>query len=122
MRTPKAFSKRSAMSPERSACPFSRFDSAGRDTPSICAAAVTDRASGFRISVRINSPGCGGFAIRPSVVVLIIPLNQFVVVDAEGQPPIARDVESPRAFPVAAQLVRFPRRERAQFVDVAHVL
>ncbi len=39
MLTPNAFSNRSAISPERSEFPFSRLESAGRDTPSIRAPA-----------------------------------------------------------------------------------
>jgi hypothetical protein len=59
--TPNAFSMRSAMSPERSALPFSRLDKAGRDTFSAAAAAVTDNPAGRIISVRMKSPGWGGF-------------------------------------------------------------
>src|ERR1700691_1554228 len=59
--TPKAFSMRSAMSPERDALPFSRLDSAGRETFSAAAAAVTDSPAGWMISVRMKSPGWGGF-------------------------------------------------------------
>jgi hypothetical protein len=43
---PKAFSMRSAMSPERAALPFSRLDRAGRETRSAIAAAVTVRPAG----------------------------------------------------------------------------
>ena len=51
---------RSAMSPERSALPLSKLESAGRETRS-AAAAVTDRPAGSTISVRMKSPGWGGF-------------------------------------------------------------
>jgi hypothetical protein len=40
--TPKAFSKRMAISPERSAFAFSKLDRVGRDTRSAFAASVTD--------------------------------------------------------------------------------
>jgi hypothetical protein len=40
---------------------FSRLESAGRETPSATAAAVADKPAGETISVRINSPGWGGF-------------------------------------------------------------
>ena len=59
--TPKAFSMRSAISPDRSALAFNKLDRAGRDTCNTAAAAVTDRPAGSMISVRIKSPGCGGF-------------------------------------------------------------
>jgi hypothetical protein len=39
--TPKAFSMRSDLSPERTVLPFSKLDNAGRETPSAAAAAVT---------------------------------------------------------------------------------
>ena len=58
----KCVSMRSAISPERSALPLSRLESAGRETLS-AAAAVTDRPAGSMISVRIKSPGWGGFFI-----------------------------------------------------------
>src|SRR6266404_6024708 len=59
--TPKAFSMRSAMSPDRSALPLRRLDRAGRETRSAAAAAVTDKPAGWMISVRMKSPGWGGF-------------------------------------------------------------
>ncbi len=58
---PKAFSMRSAMSPDRLAFRLSKLDSVGRETRSAAAAAVTERPAGAMISVRIKSPGCGGF-------------------------------------------------------------
>jgi hypothetical protein len=74
--TPKAFSMRSAISPERAALPFSKLDNAGRETPNATAAAVTDRPTGAMISVRMKSPGWGGFIIgmvsSPSVSVVIL--------------------------------------------------
>jgi hypothetical protein len=51
------------MSPERLALQLSRLDKAGRDTRSAAAAAVTERPVGWMISVRMKSPGCGGFFI-----------------------------------------------------------
>src|SRR5207247_6826656 len=61
--TPNAFSMRRAISPERSAFEFTKLDRAGRETLSAAAAAVTERPAGSMISVRIKSPGCGGFFI-----------------------------------------------------------
>ena len=58
---PKAFSMRRAISPERLALPFSRLERVGRDTRSATAAAVTLRPAGSMISVRMKSPGWGGF-------------------------------------------------------------
>src|SRR5690348_10522859 len=91
--TPKAFSMRSAMSRERSALPLRRFDNAGRETWSAAAAAVTDRPAGWIISVRMKSPGWGGFfmgmARSPPLLMVVfqIQLADFVFyrVDTERQ-------------------------------------
>jgi hypothetical protein len=52
---------RRAMSPERSALPFGKPESAGRETPSAAAAAVTGRPPGSMISVQMKFPRCAGF-------------------------------------------------------------
>src|SRR5262245_28926493 len=116
---------RSAMSPERSAWAFSRLESATRETPSAFAASVTVRSSGSRISVRMNTPGCGGFFIRSSrsaVVVLIVHLDEFTGVHAEREPPIARYPQAPSALPIAGQLMRPPARHRPDLLRGLHVL
>src|SRR5437667_9909261 len=110
---PKAFSMRNAISPDRSAFPLSRLDRVGREMPSASAAAVTERPSGSIISVRMNSPGCGGFSIRVgvsfSVVVFIIHIDNFVVVVyAECHPPVLGHLQAPRVLAVADEKVRFP--------------
>lgn len=51
------------MSPDKSALPFSKLDKVGRATFNTFAAAVTDKPAGSMISVRIKSPGWGGFFI-----------------------------------------------------------
>src|SRR5579862_3611207 len=100
---PKAFSMRKAMSPDRLALPFNRLESAGRETRRTFAAAVTVRPSGAMISVRMKSPGCGGFMIdtgslsfdaRRSVIVFKIQIADFAfgLVDPESHPPIPRYV------------------------------
>lgn len=65
--TPKAFSMRRAISPGRLALRLSRLDSAGRDTRRVLATAVTDSPDGSMISVRMKSPGWGGFLIGMSM-------------------------------------------------------
>src|SRR5208337_247490 len=128
--TPNAFSMRSAMSPERSALPFSRLDSAGRETLSAAAAAVTDRPAGWIISVRIKSPGWGGFfmgmAFTPSLLVIILQIDvaDFTLcnVDAERQTAVASDPQAPCALAVTGQGVRLPRGKRTQFLRVLHVV
>jgi hypothetical protein len=70
--TPNAFSMRSAISPERPAFSFSKLDNVGRETPNAAAAAVTDRPVGSIISVRIKSPGWGGFIMGMAVLLVII--------------------------------------------------
>src|SRR5438876_7536385 len=118
--TPNAFSMRSAMSPERSALPFNRLDSAGRETLRAAAAAVTDRPAGWIISVRMKSPGWGGLfigmAFAPSALVIVFQINgadfMFHSVDAERQTAVAGDAKAPRALAVTDQRVRPPRGER----------
>jgi hypothetical protein len=76
MSTPKAFSSRRAMQPDKSALPFRRLESVGRETLRAFAAADTERPRGAITSVLINDPGCGGLSmdlddsrfIRPLVV------------------------------------------------------
>jgi hypothetical protein len=67
---------RSAISPDSPALPFSKLDSAGRETPSAAAAAVTDNPAGSTISVRMKSPGWGGFfmgmGVSPLFLVVIL--------------------------------------------------
>src|ERR1700687_3623539 len=128
--TPNAFSMRSAMSPERSALPLSRLDRAGRETLSAAAAAVTDRPAGWIISVRMKSPGWGGFfigmAFAPSVSVVVLKIDvvDFALhgVDAECQTAIAGNAQAPSAHAVAGQDVSLPHWERTQFIRVLHVV
>src|ERR1019366_2448212 len=99
---------RSAMSPERSALPLSRLESAGRETRSAAAAAVTDRPAGTIISVRMKCPGWGGFfmgmAVAPSILVVVFQtyVADFVLcgVDAKRQTAVAGDAEAPCALSV----------------------
>ena len=63
-----AFSNRAAMSADKAAFPFRRFESAGRPTPISAAAFVTDIFAGST-SVLIRIPGCGtsiGFVMSNS--------------------------------------------------------
>lgn len=56
------------------------------------------------------------------MVVLKVQVTDFVFFDAEGQPPVRRDVQTPDAPAVADQPVGFPHRDRSQFVFAFHVL
>src|SRR5580658_8804091 len=106
--TPNAFSMRSAMSPERSALPLSRLARAGRETWSAAAAAVTERPAGWIVSVRMKSPGWGGFfmgiAVHSLCLVIIFQIHvaKFVLrrVNMKHQPPVSGDAEAPHPFPV----------------------
>lgn len=97
--TPKAFSMRSAIFPERLALPLSKLDRLGRDTRSAAAAAVTVKPAGAIISVRMKSPGWGGFfmgmAFPFSVLVIVFQIHvvDFTLraVDAKRQTPVASD-------------------------------
>src|SRR5262249_27330682 len=114
MSTPNAFSKRRAMSPDRSALPFRRLERVGRETPKTFAASVTDRLCASMISVRRKRPGCTGLSIRmgfSSVIVFIVHVHDFVVLDTESQPPVPRHVQTPDALAGAGELVRFPEWE-----------
>src|SRR5580658_8942321 len=88
--TPKAFSMRRAMSPERAAFPLSRLESAGREIFNPAAAAVTVRPAGSMISVRMKSPGCGGFFMGITSLPCLVVVFQiehkdfaFYKIDAE---------------------------------------
>src|SRR5216683_3184910 len=126
--TPKAFSMRRAMLPESEAWPFKRLDKAGRETRKAAAAAVTERPAGSMISVRMKSPGCGGFFMAmgtaPSMLMIVfqIQVANFEIrgVNAERQTPVARYGQAPGALAVAGQGVRLPGCERAQFFRVLH--
>src|SRR6266852_9264736 len=126
--TPKAFSMRRAMLPESEAWPFRRLDKAGRETRKAAAAAVTESPAGSMISVRMKSPGCGGFfmamGIAPSMLMIVfqIQVADFEIrsVNAERQTPVACYGQAPSAFAVAGQGVRLPRWEGAQFFRVLH--
>src|SRR5216683_3428436 len=114
--TPNAFSMRRAMLPERAALPFRRLDKAGRETRKAAAAAVTERPAGSMISVRMKSPGCGGFFMAMVIAPLILMIVfQVQIVDftmrgvyAEGHTPVACYGQAPSAFAVASQRVRLP--------------
>src|SRR5579864_3258446 len=112
------------MSPDKSALPCKRLDSAGRETRRTLAAAVTDRPSGSMISVRMNSPGCGGLniGIASLSLVLVIIFKIHVtdpaigIVDPESHPPVPRNMETPGPFPAAGQEVRPPNWYIAKFI------
>src|SRR5713226_10474036 len=112
------------MFPERSALPLSKLDSAGRETRSAAAAAVTVRPAGLIISVRTKSPGWGGFfigmAFTPSLLVVVFQVHvvnfSLCNVDTERQTAVAGDAEAPCTLAVASQRVHLPRRECAQFL------
>src|ERR1700691_2812777 len=128
--TPKAFSMRSAISPERSALPLSRLDNAGRETRSAAAAAVTVRPAGSIISVRMKSPGWGGFFIgmffAPTSLVIVfqIHITDLVLysIDTKCQTPVASHAQTPSSLAVACQRMHFPHRKRAQFFRILHSL
>ncbi|HWD97907.1 MAG TPA: hypothetical protein VG345_02675 [Bryobacteraceae bacterium] len=111
--TPKAFSMRNAISPDKSALPFKRWKAQGGIHAEQIAAALTDRPAASTISVRMNSPGCGGFFMGiggcsvSSVASGGSLPGQFtdlpLVIDPERQAAIARDAQTPCAFPASAQ-------------------
>src|SRR5258708_37870728 len=121
--TPKAFSIRRAMLPESAALPFKRLDKAGREICKAAAAAVTESPAGSMISVRMKSPGCGGFfmamGIAPSMLMIVfqIQIVDFTIrsVNAERQTPVAGYGQAPGTFSVAGQGVRLPGWGRGRF-------
>jgi hypothetical protein len=126
--TPKAFSMRRAILPESAALPFKRLDKAGRETCKAAAAAVTESPAGSMISVRMKSPGCGGFfmaigiALSTLMIVFQIQVADFAIrrVNAKRQTTVARYGQAPSALAVAGQGVRLPGGEGAQFFRVLH--
>src|SRR5947209_6018036 len=118
--TPKAFSIRRAILPESAALPFKRLDKAGREICKAAAAAVTESPAGSMISVRMKSPGCGGFfmamVIAPLMLMIVfqIQIADFTIrgVYAERHAPVACYGQAPSALAVASQGVRLPSCER----------
>ena len=108
---PKAFSIRSAISPERLDFLLSKLDKVGRDTCNAAAAAVTDKPAGPIISVRMKSPGWGGFfmgiALTPSILMVIFQVHianfAVVCVYPKRQAPVSGNAQTPSAFAVASQ-------------------
>src|SRR5579871_937746 len=104
--TPKAFSMRKAISPDKPELLFNSVDKVGRETFRTRAAAVTDKPLASMISVRMKSPGCGGFSMGTGVFSLVIVLKVHFVdlvargVDAKGQAPVPCDVEAPCALKI----------------------
>ena len=82
------------------------------------------------ISVRMKSPGCGGFLIGmafvPFILVIIFQVQvvnfSFVGINPKRQSPIARDAEAPRAFTATGQRMHFPSWQGAQFLRLLHVV
>src|SRR5437899_7746522 len=82
------------------------------------------------ISVRMKSPGWGGFfigmAFAPSLLVIVFQIQIADLalngVDAERQTAVAGDTEAPCPLAVTAQCVRLPRGKRTQFLRVLHVI
>src|ERR1700676_2958671 len=106
----------SAISPERLAFPFNKLESAGRDTPSAIAAAVTDNPAGSTISVRMKPPGCGGFfrGISVSIHLMVVFKIQFTdillgFINSKGQAPISGNHQTPRSLAVAGKQMGLPR-------------
>ncbi len=56
------------------------------------------------------------------ILIIYVADLMFLGVDAEGQTPVACDMKTPCAFAIAAHLMRFPDRDRSQFLGVFHVL
>jgi len=73
--TPKAFSMRRAISPESAALLLSKLERAGREALRAIAAAVTERPAGSMISVRMKSPGWGGFFMG----MMALPRVEFIL-------------------------------------------
>src|SRR5258708_21553609 len=94
------------------------------------AAAVTDSPAGSIISVRIKSPGWGGFfmgiALAPLNLVVVFQIQvadfQFFDVDAERQSAVTRDAKAPPAPTISGEGVHFPQCEVAEFLSVLHII
>ena len=60
--------------------------------------------------------------VLSSVIVFIIDIQYLVVLNPEGQAPIASNMQAPDSLPLPGQQVRFPEGKGAQFCRVLHVL
>src|SRR5208282_4022921 len=112
--TPKAFSKRSAISGETAALPWVTSESVARRMPRISAARVTVRPSASIISSRIVSPGWGGFFMLIvtflSVIVLKIHIGNGSAVQPKRDPPITCHRNTVLAFATPFERMQFPPR------------
>jgi hypothetical protein len=120
MSTPKAFSKRMAISGERATRSFRRFETAGRLTPKAFATSVTVRRSGATTCLRSTPPGCGGFFIigRSSMIIDKIKINDFARFETKDYAPIAADGHRPISRKVAFQSMQAQTRKCS---DPGHV-
>src|ERR1035441_7823216 len=113
MSGPNAFSMRRAISGVSAALPCRRSESVARRTFKISAAFDTLRPRASTISVRISSPGWGGFFMGIAGLLMIVDqvniaggVRLFVI--AEGQPPVSGDRQAPRPFQVAFERMQLP--------------
>src|SRR4029077_12281102 len=106
MSGPKAFSMRRAISGVSAALPWRRSESVARRTFKISAAFDTVRQRASMISVRIKSPGCGGFFMGICGLVMVVDqidvaggVRFFVL--AKSQAPVSGDGQAPESFEAA---------------------
>ncbi len=99
---------RTAISGLMPARPLRMPESVLRLTPSDRAVSVTFSPNGSRHKLLSTSPGCGGLCIFivASVVVLIVDTLNIFPSANERDSPVAAHFHRPRAFSLAAQLVK----------------
>ena len=60
--------------------------------------------------------------VLPLVVILTINVDNLLAVNAEGEPPVACDLEAPGPLAVAGQLMSLPDRDCTQLIGSLHIL
>ena len=134
IKTPKAYSKRNAMSGDKEARWFKNADKAGRVSPRTRAASVTLSAKGSKILNLTKAPRCAVFFqsvssfithnLCLSAIVFITEIDDlnFMLVDSKGQSQILSDKQASDVALVARQFIGLQSRDTRQFAFVFHVL
>src|ERR1035437_586519 len=122
MSGPNAFSMRRAISGVSADLAWRRSESVARRTFRISAAFETERPRASMISVRIRSPGWGGFFMGMAVLLVVVDrvnvagsVRLFAV--AENQTPVSGDGQAPESFQTALERVQLPSRKPAELVE-----
>src|ERR1035438_2342743 len=119
---PNAFSMRSAISGVSAALAWRRSERVARRTCKIAAAFETLSPSASMTSVRIRSPGCGGFFMGISASSVVIDkvniagsIGIFVV--AKDQSPVSGNSQAPESLQVTLERMQLPARKSSELIQ-----